>query len=246
MKISCILEAQTGLGESSVCSTAEQALYWVDIIALWLHRPNPATGARHSWPIPTTIGCAALADNGELLVALRGGVHHFDAHTQHLGSIANPDGPSPSNRYNDVKIAPDGRFFLCAMDEVKLSRPSGTLHRIEAVRRAKRVLNGLFVSIGFVQPANGRTMFQPDSKAQKLMRHDYDPGTCAISNSGLGATPARRMAAAATAVPLTGPGCTRVRAPACSTPARVRAQHRKLAYTGSAKPTALPPAKGPD
>jgi sugar lactone lactonase YvrE len=189
MEITCILDAQAGLGESPVWSAAEQALYWVDIIAPCLHRLDPATGTRHSWPMPSTIGCAALADDGGLLVALRGGVHHFNPRTQHLRFIADPEGPTPGNRYNDGKIAPCGRFFLGTMDEATLSRPTGALYRLDADGRATRVLDGLIVSNGLAWSADGRTMFHSDSKAQKLMRHDYDPATGTISNPRLIATP---------------------------------------------------------
>ena len=187
MEITCILDAQAGLGESPLWHAGEQALYWVDILAPRLHRLDPATGARHDWPMPATIGCAALADDGGLLVALRGGIHHFAPRTGALRFIAHPEGDVPGNRYNDGKVSPDGRFFVGTMDEATLSRPSGALYRLDQNGATARVLEGLIVSNGLAWSADGRRVFHSDSKGQQLCRYDYADG--AFSNKRIIATP---------------------------------------------------------
>lgn len=176
MEITRLLDMQAGLGESPVWSAAEQALYWVDITAPSLHRLSLVTGDRREWKMPSTIGCATLADDGGLLVALRGGIHHFNPRTAHLRFIAHPEGNLAGNRYNDGKMAPDGRFFVGTMDEATLSRPSGALYRLDPDGRTKRMLEGLIVSNGLAWSADGKTMFHSDSKAQKLFSYSYANG----------------------------------------------------------------------
>lgn len=187
MEITCLLDAQAGLGESPVWSEVERALYWVDIIAPSLHRFDPVTGDRREWKMPGTIGCAALADDGGLLVALRGGIHHFSPRTERFRFIANPEGEIAGNRYNDGKTAPDGCFFVGTMDEATLSRPSAALYRLNPDGSTKRMLDGLIVSNGLAWSADGKTMFHSDSKAQKLFCYDYKDGE--IVNQHLIATP---------------------------------------------------------
>jgi len=189
MEISCVLAMSAGLGESPVWCAAEQALYWVDIVAPSVHRLDSATGARHTWKMPSAVGCVALTDDGALLVALRDGIHHFHPRTGQLRLIAHPEGDVPGNRYNDGKVAPDGRLFVGTMDELTLRRPSGALYRLDPNGRNERVLDGLIVSNGLAWSADGRSMFHSDSKAQKLYRYDYDTQTGKIANPRLIARP---------------------------------------------------------
>lgn len=187
MEISCLLDVQAGLGESPVWCAAEQALYWVDILAPSLHRLDISSMAQREWKMPSSIGCTALADDGGLLVALRTGIHHFNPNTGQLRFLAHPEGDIPGNRYNDGKISPDGHFFVGTMDEATLSRRSGSLYRMDPGGGTKRVLEGLIVSNGLAWSADGRKMFHSDSKAKQLFCYDYEYGE--IANPVLVATP---------------------------------------------------------
>lgn len=187
MDITCLLDSQAGLGESPVWSAAEQALYWVDIISPCLHRFDPTTSDRRTWKMPSPIGCAALASDGGLLVALRDGIFHFNQSTEALRLIAHPEPSIAGNRYNDGKVAPDGRFFVGTMDEATLSRRTGALYRLDPDGSTQRVRDNLIVSNGLAWSADGTKMFHSDSKGQEIYRFDYHNGT--LSNPTLIATP---------------------------------------------------------
>lgn len=187
MDISCLLDAQAGLGESPLWSVAEQALYWVDIIAPCLHRFDPATGDRRTWKMPSTIGCAALTTDGGLLVALRDGIFHFNQNTEALRLIAHPEPSVTGNRYNDGKVAPDGRFFVGTMDEATLSRRTGALYCLNPDGSTQKMRDKLIVSNGLAWSADGTKMFHSDSKGQEIYRFDYRDGE--LSNPTLIATP---------------------------------------------------------
>lgn len=187
MEITCLLDMQAGLGESPVWSATEQALYWVDIVAPCLHRFDPSTGNRQEWRMPSTIGCAALAADGGLLVALRDGIFHFNQNTGTLRLIAHPEPSVAGNRYNDGKVAPDGRFFIGTMDEATLARRTGSLYRLDPDGATQCIRDNLIVSNGLAWSADGTKMFHSDSKGQEIFRFDYHNGR--LSNPTLIATP---------------------------------------------------------
>lgn len=189
MAIDCILDAHASLGESPVWDAGAQRLYWVDILAPALHCLDPATGRNRTFPMPSAIGCVALTDDHRLLVALGDGLHLFDPHTGTLIFVAHPEGDVAGNRYNDGKVAPDGRFFVGTMDEAGLRRPTGALYRLDPDGAAHRVDAGFVVSNGLAWSADGGTMFHSDSKGRKLWRCAYDISTGAVSGRTLIAEP---------------------------------------------------------
>src|SRR6185503_3464528 len=110
-EVVCVLDAKAQLGECPVWSAEEQVLYWVDIHAPSLNRLDPATGANQSWTMPSRIGSFGLREAGGAVVALQDGFHLFDFDTGTTTFLAGPDKQVRGTRFNDGKVAPDGRFF---------------------------------------------------------------------------------------------------------------------------------------
>jgi sugar lactone lactonase YvrE len=180
--IRCILDAKAILGESPVWAEEEQALYWVDILAPALHRLEPATGATRTWPMPASVGSIGLRAGGGAVVALRDGFHLFDFEHGRLTFIVNPEPDRPSNRFNDGKVSPDGRFFAGSMDDETLTRPLGALYRLDPDGSCRRMVDGLIVSNGLAWSGDGRTMFHSDSRAQVIYAYDYDAPSGAFAD----------------------------------------------------------------
>jgi len=102
--------------------------------------PRPATGENRNWIMPghesVRSGCGSPV---AAVVALRDGFHLFDFDTGAATFLAAPDHSIPGTRFNDGKVAPDGRFFAGNMDEERLSRPIAALYRPRSGwRRAPR------------------------------------------------------------------------------------------------------------
>jgi sugar lactone lactonase YvrE len=180
-EVRCVLDARAELGECPVWSAQEQALYWVDIRAPALHRLDPDSGVTRTWPMPSRIGSFGLRDAGGAVVALVDGFHLLDSATGSLTFLAGPE-PVPGTRFNDGKVAPDGRFFAGTMDEEQLARPIAVLYRLDPDGSLTPVVDGLVVSNGLAWSADGTTMFHSDSKAQIVWTYDYDPRTGAVGN----------------------------------------------------------------
>lgn len=187
--VRCVLDVCAELGECPVWSAEEQALYWVDILAPSLNRFDPASGTNHSWPMSEAIGSFGLREQGGAVVALKSGFYLFDFDSGELSFIINPEQDWPGTRFNDGKVSPDGRFWAGTMDDVKLSRPIGSLYRLNPDGSCRRMVEGLIVSNGLAWSADGRTLFHSDSKGKTLYAYDYDPASGDIANRRVVARP---------------------------------------------------------
>ena len=65
----CIWDAGANLGEGTMWSPREQALYWIDILTPRLFRFHPASGERRSWRFAEEI--TAIAVSGRIAETLR-------------------------------------------------------------------------------------------------------------------------------------------------------------------------------
>jgi sugar lactone lactonase YvrE len=177
-----VIDLPLGTGEGPFWSEAEQALYFIDIRAPALFRINPSNGDLTRWNMPSTIGSFGLCTDGRAIVALRDGVHYFDFATGTLTFISNPEADRPTNRLNDGKVAPDGRFFVGSMDMRPEKEAVAGLYRVDPDGTTTRVLDGLIVSNGLAWSPDGRTMFHSDSRGKYVQAFDYDLTTGGISN----------------------------------------------------------------
>ena len=108
--IALVRPGQALNGESPVWCEQRQALFWVDMRAPCLQLTDPATGKDQRWNLPAWVGCCALTGEGDVLVALRTGLHVLRPETGALYFVA----PAPCDPrcfvLNDGKPDPAGRY----------------------------------------------------------------------------------------------------------------------------------------
>lgn len=171
-----------GAGESPVWDAQHQALYFIDIRAPALLRLDFESRNLKRWAMPSTIGGCGLCADGRLIVALKDGVHYFDPKTNLFELICHPEVDRPTNRLNDAKVAPDGRFYVGSMDTRPDKQPVSGLFCVDPDGTCTRRLDGLVVSNGLAWSPDGLTMYHSDSRASYVQAFDYDPSTGGISN----------------------------------------------------------------
>ena len=179
----CVWAAEAELGEGTLWSVRDQALYWVDILGWQLHRFAPADGAKSSWRFEEEISAVAeRANSPGLLVTLRRGFALFDP--------ALPDGPPrylhqpeepASNRFNDGTCDRQGRFWGGTMD-LACREATGSLYRFEADGACTRHESGITVSNGPAWSADGRTMYFNDTAPNRILAYDFEPEAGTLSN----------------------------------------------------------------
>ena len=172
---------RAGVGECPVWNVAEQAWYWVDIIARQVWRWDPAIGALAHWTSTEMVACIAPRADGGLIAGMESGL--FALQTQASGQLdqqwlARPQALAAGMRFNDGRCDRLGRFWSGTMVlDMALARAEGGLYRYSA----DGVLAGPFVSNLIVQNGlafspDGRTMYLSDSHplVQQVWAFDYD------------------------------------------------------------------------
>ncbi len=179
-EVHCVLDVRNRTGESPAWSAREGALYWVDITAGRIHRWHAADAAHDSWQLPAVVGSLGLREAGGLVVALKTGLHLFDPASGALEFVCHPEADRPTNRYNDGRVSPDGRFWVGTMDDRPQKEPVARLYRLDADRRCHRMADGVIVSNGLAFSPDGRTLYHSDSRAAAIYCYPHDPATGAI------------------------------------------------------------------
>ena len=124
------LASRGALGEGTLWSVREQALYWVDILGNRLHRCRADGSARASWAFDEEISAVAERTDGRgLIVTLRHAFAAFDPArpSEPPRVLARPPEEPASNRFNDGKCDARGRFWGGTMD-FDCVAPSGAFY----------------------------------------------------------------------------------------------------------------------
>jgi len=167
------------LGESPMWHPREQALYWCDIPGHRLERFKPATGEHRHWPFDTDVACCAPMLDGNLLLAMRDGLWRFDTATGERSELAAPPYDGATERFNDGKCDPQGRFWVGTIFEPR-DPPQAALYRYARGELTKQAA-GITVSNGLGWSPDGRTMYWSDTKAHTVFAFAFDPADGSLS-----------------------------------------------------------------
>ncbi len=167
----CIWPAGAILGEGPLWDERSSVLYWVDIKAPAVHRYDPASGSKRSWPMPEMIGCIAKRKRGGFVAAFQSGFAFVDPARRTLERIGNPEPDMRGNRFNDGKCDKRGRFWAGSMDN-GLREPTGWLYRLDPDLTWQRVDGGYVCTNGPAFSPDGRTIYHADSAGRTVYAYD--------------------------------------------------------------------------
>ena len=175
-----VLQADCALGESPVWLAEQKLLAFIDITGRRIHRYDPVSGSHRIDPVDEDIGCLAPAKGGGFVAGLRSGLWLLDDAGVKVRQIAaNPENPA-TNRFNDGKADPIGRYFAGTMDEPKAGGTAG-FYRFDR-RGPFRIADGIMTSNGTAFSPDGRTLYFSDTPRFVIWRCDYDPATGEATN----------------------------------------------------------------
>ena len=173
------IAAAAQLGESPVWHPRERVLYYCDIPGHTLQRFDPASGDLRHWCFGTDVASLAPCLNGGLLLAMRSGLWHFDPVSGERSLAAAPPYDPSTERFNDGKCDPQGRFWVGTIYEPR-DPALASLHCFARGRLTRR-LEGITALNGLAWSPNGRTMHWSDTKAHTIYAADFDPGSGTLS-----------------------------------------------------------------
>jgi sugar lactone lactonase YvrE len=168
------------LGESPMWHPHEQALYYCDIPGRQLRRYRPHSGELQVWPFESEVASLAPRLGGGLILALRDGLWHFDPDTAERHKVAVAPYDTATERFNDGKCDPQGRFWVGTIYEPR-DAPRAALYCYAQTTLSRR-MGSLTVSNGLAWSPDGRTMLWSDTKAYTIYAADFDPANATLSH----------------------------------------------------------------
>ncbi len=160
------------LGESPMWHPREQVLYYCDIPGRCVNRYDPATGELSHWPFDSEVASLAPMLGGGLLLAARDGLWRFDVATGKRTALAPPPYDPRTERFNDGKCDPQGRFWVGTIYEPRNAARAALyrFHRDGLIKCA----DGITTSNGLAWSPDGRTLYWSDTKAHVIHAFDFD------------------------------------------------------------------------
>ncbi len=184
LKHKAVLEyqIQSKLGEGSFWNYNTQELYWVDIQGKTLHIYNPKTKSNKSITVPSMIGTVVPStQSNKAIIALQDGIYSIDTNTGDLQLLSDVEQAITTNRFNDGKCDPSGRFWVgsIAFNETPLA---AKLYMLDNNQNAILKKDSVTISNGIVWTKDKTTMYYIDTPTSEIKAYDYNDATGAISN----------------------------------------------------------------
>jgi sugar lactone lactonase YvrE len=173
------------VGEGPLWVPAENALYWVDIDGLAVHRLLPRSdgqaGKHDSWIMTREPSALARHADGGLVVATRAGFVHLDTNTGKVTDIAPAPFDQSKARFNDGKPDAAGRFWVGTIYEPR-DQPAAEMFVLEKGQVRCAWSGGMTNSNGLAFSPDNATMYHADTTSHRISRYDFDVATGAVSN----------------------------------------------------------------
>jgi sugar lactone lactonase YvrE len=182
LEVECILRSEATVGESPVWHADEQRLYWVDIQGKQVRRFNPRTKEDESFPLPEIVTSIQLRHSGGLIETLAKDFAFLDPDTNSLERISTLEANLETNRFNDGKCDPRGRFWAGTMDAEHWDKPSGSLYRMTADHAVCTMQRNVICSNGTGWSPDRRTMYYTESFRYAVFAYDFDEASGGIDN----------------------------------------------------------------
>jgi sugar lactone lactonase YvrE len=178
MKPALLYDAKAMLGEGPIWDARTQTLYWIDILGKRVYREGDVIAQLDDY-----IGCIAPRVNGGLILTTRFSFASLEVDSAKLTVIASPENEPPTNRFNDGKCDPRGRFLAGSMDNGE-TEPTGSLYSFDG-KSIRKLLSHVTISNGLTWSPDYKTVYYIDTPTRKVMAYDYDLETGAIANPRL-------------------------------------------------------------
>jgi len=157
-------------------------LLYVDIEGHKIIRFNPVTGEEKAWDVGERVGTVVARDSGGLVFAGDKGISFLDTDTGAITPVVDPEADIETNRFNDGKCDPAGRFWAGTMHLGPKRAPTASLYCLHTDLSIEKKFGPVTVSNGIVWTKDAQTMYYIDTPRKQVTAFDFDNATGAISN----------------------------------------------------------------
>ncbi len=178
-EVELVIDSQSTLGEGPMWDADTGMFYWVDIMQNCFHSLDPASNQHQRYDIGQPVGTVVLRQRGGFVLALRDGLAFYDASSNQLESIIDPEADKPESRFNDGAVDRHGRFWAGTMGK---GDGAGALYRLDADLSLHTMVTGVTTSNGLGWSPDNTILYYCDSGPKTIYKYDYDAATGAIEN----------------------------------------------------------------
>jgi sugar lactone lactonase YvrE len=165
---------QAELGEGPFWDTTRSCLWCVDILAPAIHRLDPVTRERRSWPAPAKVGWMLPTRTDRLIAGLADGLYEFEPAGGRFRLIAPVESDRPGNRLNDATLGADGAIWFGTMDDAEQAS-SGCFYRFDgAVTNCG--IAPMVITNGPALSPDGATLYTVDTLAGEIRAYPVRGG----------------------------------------------------------------------
>lgn len=169
------------LGESPLWDHRAGRLLWVDSLKQCIYSLDSATGLEDVIELPVRIGSIGLRKGNGLIAGTKAGFATIDPADGAFEIVAPVEAEIDSNRLNDGKCDPAGRYWCGSMNE-SFAGPTGALYRLDPDFHAIRMFDGVIVSNGIAFSPQADRMYFADSRRRTVHVFDYDGEAGELAN----------------------------------------------------------------
>lgn len=166
MNAELLFDAKATLGEGPAWDEKTQTLYWVDILEKRIY-----AGTEPLAQLDDFIGCLAPRKNGNLILGKRASFVDFDPASSRQTVLASLS-ESATNRVNDGKCDPAGRFIVGTMD-MNEKDPAGSVYSFDG-KSARALFGGVTISNGMAWSPDHKMFYYIDTPTREVKAFDYD------------------------------------------------------------------------
>lgn len=180
-KAELTFKIESTLGEGPMWHPGYKKLYWVDIEKMELHNFDPFTKIHSMLNTQKRISSVIPAKNGNLILALQGGIAELDLRTNSIKNFIDLETGIPMNRCNDGKCDKQGRLWVGTMN-IDCKVGEGSLYCIDEKLNSASVLQNLTIANGMCWSLNGDKMYFIDSSEYCVKCFDFNLDYPGLSN----------------------------------------------------------------
>ncbi len=175
MKAELLFDAKATLGEGPAWDEKTEALYWTDILENKIYRWEDCLAR-----LDFHVGCLAPSSDGTLMLGLQRELASFDLDSRAARTVRTLASEPASNRINDGKCDPRGRFLFGTMD-INEKEACGALYSFDG-KNVARLRGGIRISNGLAWSPDYKTLYYIDTPTRRVQAFDYDLQSGQIAN----------------------------------------------------------------